>query len=262
MKIFSLKLINSILLILILTCESNDPVLEGQRDIQRIKSERELMGIMLGTNSGIMEGCQEDEIMTAVIDHNKEAYLADKSKKYTSAIVGDSSMMYSETVLRFFNPLETKSIALFGNTLCGMIIQIQKSYISSENDPQYILTASMGGNDLLRGSDPFSVGNRGILLIDAMVKSFPEAKLTFVLVHPNLVHYVNYSKNISNAIIVEYVSHLNNSNVCIIDPTSEIFHIGPKEDPTSDMMRDAVHYSSEVSMKIKLLAVSKCGMIF
>jgi hypothetical protein len=50
MKIFSLKLINSILLILILTCESNDPVLEGQRKIQRIKSERELMGIMLGTS--------------------------------------------------------------------------------------------------------------------------------------------------------------------------------------------------------------------
>jgi hypothetical protein len=209
-----------------------------------------------------MEGCQEDEIMASVIELNEEVYLADKLKKYTSAIVGDSSMMYSETVLGFFNPLETKSIALFGNTLCGMIIQIEKSYISSENDPQYILTASMGGNDLLRGSDPFSVGNRGILLIDALVKSFPQAKLTFVLVHPNLVHYVNYSKNISNAIIVEYVSHLNNSNVCIIDPTTEIFHLGLNENPSSAMMRDAVHYSSEVSMKIRFLAISKCGMIF
>lgn len=262
MKFFSLKSTNLCLLLLILTCESDDPILENLRKTQREQSEKELMTLMLGTDYGILNGCENDEIITSIIDRNEESYLADKNKKYTSAIIGDSTMSYSEMVLGFYNPFETKSITLFGNTLCGMILQVQRSYISKINDPKFILTASMGGNDLLPGSDPISVGNRGILLIKSLIENFPLAKLTFVLIHPNLVHYVNYGKNISNAIVTEYVSQLQNSNVCLIDPVTEVFHIGPKDIPSSHLMRDPAHYTARISMDIRALAISKCGMVF
>lgn len=262
MRISALKLSNLCLLLLILTCETDDPVLESLRKHQRMHSGRELMAIMLGTDYGLLDGCQNDEIITSIIDQNEETYLGDKDKKYTSAIIGDSTMSYSQLVLGFYNPLETKTITIFGNTICGMILQMQRSYISKVNDPKFILTGSLGGNDLLRGSDPISVGNRGILLIDILLNLFPLSKITFVLIHPNLIHYVNHGRNISNAIIVEYVKQLNNSNICLIDPVVEIFHIGPDDNPSSHLMRDPVHYSARISMDIRALAISKCGMIF
>ncbi|MDZ4724533.1 MAG: hypothetical protein SH817_00140 [Leptospira sp.] len=42
---------------------------------------------------------------------------------------------------------------------------------------------------------------------------------------------------------------------------TEIFHLGPNDDLSSDMMRDASHYLPEVSLRIKAIAIQTCEII-
>lgn len=255
-----------LILLFIISCGSDIDPVKLEKDKQARRDNEKYLAIFLYTADFISKTeCKDDSYVNNLVDSNvnSQLFTSNANTKFTSAIIGDSTIYMSQLVDGFYNSVNTKSIAFGGNTLCGMIRQVQLNFISSANNPENIIVATMGGNDLVRNGDPTVVGQRGITLINLLVSKFPNAKIGFVGVHPVFIDYPNQAKNISNAIIATHIASLNNPKLCYIEPRTEIFNVSdPNGYPNRNDMGDGIHYKSNISLALRQRLISKCDLVF
>lgn len=176
-------------------------------------------------------------------------------RQYTTVIIGDSTMDYSDNYAGFLTP-GVQSVAIGGNTLCDMITQLPA--INTES-PAHVVVSSAGGNEILRGVSRPNMYDSASLLMEALRNRFPDAQITVVDVHPTLLSSVNSEKEITNPEIQNDV--LARPNTCWIE-TAPIFGVTGSDPAPAGMMLDNIHYDSTVSFQIKDALINDCGVAF
>ncbi len=187
-------------------------------------------------------------------DSNWGSFSTDHNQ-YTTIIIGDSTMDYSDNYSGFLTP-GVQSVAIGGNTLCDMLTQIPAINTQS---PQHVVVSSAGGNDILRGISRTNMYSSASLLMDALRNRFPDAQITVVDVHPTLLSSVNSEKEVTNPNIKSDV--LGRSNTCWIE-TAPIFGVTGSDPAPANLMLDNIHYNSTVSFQIKDALINDCGVAF
>ena len=194
--------------------------------------------------------------------------------QYQNIIIGDSTMDYSvnfEKMLNdqwlkenygipdgyeFYNETVTQSVAVAGNTLCDMIMQM--GAIHSQN-PANIIVSTAGGNDVGHQTPNAKVIETGQAFIDKVRSRFPSAKLTMVGLHPTLIDYGNQNKATTNSGIRDYLLSL--TNTCWVDPLS-LFGVAEGAAANTADLIDSVHYRPSISLAVKAKIQSDCGVEF
>ncbi|MCE9597982.1 MAG: SGNH/GDSL hydrolase family protein [Spirochaetia bacterium] len=175
--------------------------------------------------------------------------------QYETILVGDSSMDLSSRYPGFLSAT-TQSVAVFGNTMCDMIMQLPAINTVA---PLAIVVSSTGANDLkyVPRIATTQIVNTGALLVQNLRSRFPNAMLVMVAIHPRENEYVNVNKASVNSGVQ---SALRNSpgKGCFYDPLP-LFGVAEGQPARSeDLLDDQTHYNQNMSFKIKAAVQEIC----
>ena len=194
--------------------------------------------------------------------------------QYQNIIIGDSTMDFSvnyeflkdDPLLAtnyeipadydFYDNVNTQSVAVSGNTLCDMIMQM--GAINTAN-PTNIIVSTAGGNDIGRRISNDNVITSGKAFIDKVKGRFPESRLVMVGLHPTLVDYGNQNKATTNSAIRDYL--LTKDNTCWVDPLS-LFGVAEGSAANTADLIDTIHYKPAISISLKQKIKTDCAVEF
>ncbi|NCN11584.1 MAG: hypothetical protein GW938_17235, partial [Leptospira sp.] len=129
--------------LIILSCSNQDNAKKRERDL--------LLGLFLVQNASVYEqaDCQLYYQLNPayVAGGYAERFISDRNQ-YEVIIVANSTIDISHKYPGYHDPARTQINATSGDTLCDYRSRVGKS-INTTN-PQAIVTATVGGNDLLR----------------------------------------------------------------------------------------------------------------
>ena len=154
--------------------------------------------------------------------------------QYKTVIVGDSTMDYSSRIPGWLG--QAQSVAVAGNTLCDM--QEQLPAIHSIN-PEWIVIATGGGNDVLRKYDATLNGKE---LVENIRYKWSNTNIALVGIHETVVDYANIAR-------IEVNKELSSIVDCYVEPVDVV-------------LIDAIHYDKETAEKIKRELNGRCGISF
>lgn len=192
------------------------------------------------------------------------------SGNFQNIIIGDSSMDISTRYANFIDPTKTYSYAVAGNTSCDMRSQFSigqnalgkyNGAIQAIAQPQFVLIATAGGNDMLQSMPNSLVIKNNKDLVDKARLRFPLAKIVVVGIHPTQVAYGNANKVVTNTAIKDYLT-ASVSNSCYLDPKSLFSGTGSVEGgaaEASDLL-DSIHYNQAISFALKAALQTNCGI--
>ena len=149
----------------------------------------------------------------------------------------------------------TANRSVSGNTLCDMIEQVVSTPLGAV---EFILIATTGGNDILRGIPNDRVIDSGGIIIRQTRALHPSALIGAISVHPTLVASANANKGAVNSGIKAHLDA--DGNGCWID-TLPVF--GKSEGEPADVSQmypnDRIHYNESMAWAIREAINTACG---
>jgi len=212
-----------------------------------------LLGLFLAQNSSVYEqaDCQLYYQLNPayVAGGYAERFISDRNQ-YEVILVGNSTIDISHKYPGYYDPVRTQINATSGDTLCDYRSRVGKSI--NTTSPQVIITATVGGNDLLR-----AISNERIVETfrdyhSYLSKRFTSTKLIYVEVHPTFVDRANANRKIISA---QMRAH--STDACWVD-TDSCFSNPLLE----SQMLDSIHYDRVRAFCIKDLVKTQCGVSF